>query len=226
MLSLVVLSLLVAVFSTDGTHDLKIYFDLIDLNHDGKATTDELAIFFDRFYEEKVEPLVSSSSSISSMTTSMLDKLIQRYNRNSTNNYLVMTDLKRTFYELYGLQNQVPRAIYKGLDPEQVHLSYTHNVYNQMFVSFVTRERPSSNLRPMIKYCDQGCISIGDTTTYNVNGWHYWIHYILIDNLQPGTKYNYQLGFIESDNQTILYIFSNDIWTFKRRNCLCTHMCT
>ena len=215
MLSLVVLSFLVAIVSTDGTHDLKIYFDLIDLNYDGKATSDELAVFFDRFYEGKLEPLVASSSSVSPMARSMLDKLIQRYNRNSTNNYLVMTDLERTFYELYGLQNQVPRAIYQGLDPEQVHLSYTHNVYNQMFVSFVTRERPPSYLRPMIKYCEQECISIGDTTTYNVNGWHYWIHYILIDNLQPGTKYNYQLGFVESDNRTILYIFSNDIWTFK-----------
>ncbi len=63
------------------------------------------------------------------MTKSMLDKLIQRYNRNSRKNYLVLNDLKRTFDELYGLQNEIPRDTYKGLDPEQVYLSYTHNVY-------------------------------------------------------------------------------------------------
>ncbi|CAF1112864.1 unnamed protein product [Rotaria sp. Silwood1] len=186
-----------------------------DLNGDGKATSTELALFFERFYEEKFELFVPPSSPMCPKTRVMLEKLIQKYNRNSTRNYLIISDLQRTFYELYGLQNQIPNAVYHGLDPEQVHLSYTHNVYNQMFISFVTRERPTSNLRPMIKYCDQGCVATGDTTTYNVNGWHHWIHYILIDNIQPGTKYSYQLGFIESDNKTIPYIFSNTMWTFK-----------
>ncbi|CAF2652431.1 unnamed protein product [Rotaria sp. Silwood2] len=214
MFSLIVLSLLF-VISTDGAHDLKIYFDLIDLNRDGKATSYELGLFFERFYEEKFETLASPTSPMSPTTIAMLDNLIKRHNRNSTRNYLIMDDLQRTFYELYGLQNQVLDVVYHGLDPEQVHLSYTHNVHNQMFISFVTRERPTSNLRPMIKYGDQGYIAIGDTTTYNVNGWHHWIHYILIDNLQPGTKYSYQLGFIKSDNKTIPYIFSNGMWTFK-----------
>jgi hypothetical protein len=215
MFSLFFLSLVVVVFSINITDDLKIYFNLIDLNHDGKATSDELGGFFDRFYEGKPEPLVSLSSNISSISKSMFDKLIQRYNQNSINNYLLLSDLKRIFNELYHLQNETFEDTYKGLDPEQVHLSYTHNVYNEIFLSFVTRERPSSNLRPMIKYCDEGCITIGNTTTYNVNDWNYWIHYILIDNLQPGIKYNYQIGFIEPNNKTILYLFSNDIWTFK-----------
>ena len=84
-----------------------------------------------------------------------------------------------------------------------------------MFISFVTRERPSANLRPVIKYGDQGFIVIGDTTTYNVNDWHYWIHYIFIDHLQSGTKYTYQLGFMHADNQTITYLFFNAMWSFK-----------
>lgn len=211
MFSLIIFSLLL-VISRGIVQDLEIFFNLIDSNYDGRATSDELAVFFERFYEEKFD---LRDSPMTPATRAMIEKLIQQYNRNSSRNYLVINDLKRKLYELYGLQNQTPSVIYQGLDPEQVHLSYTHNVHNQMFISFVTRDRPTENLRPMIKYCEEGCITIGNTTTYNVAGWHHWIHYILIDNLQPGTKYSYQLGFIEPDNKTIPYIFSSGIWTFK-----------
>jgi hypothetical protein len=73
----------------------------------------------------------------------------------------------------------------------------------------------SSNLRPIVKYYDQRCIAIGDTTTYNVDNWHYWIHFIYIKGLEPGMKYNYKLGFIESNNITIRDIYSNEMGTFK-----------
>ncbi|CAF2156329.1 unnamed protein product [Rotaria magnacalcarata] len=214
MFSLRILSVLFVV-SASFANDLEIYFDLIDLNHDGKATSQELAIFLDRFYEEKFDPDFSPTSPLPSATKAMLEKLIQNYNRNATRTYLVINDLKRVYYELYSLQNQVPSSEYQGLDPEQIHLSYTHNVHNQMFISFVTRDRPTPNLRPIIKYGSEGYIAFGNTTTYNVGGWHHWIHYILIDNLQPGTKYNYALGFIESDNKTTPYIFSSPVWAFK-----------
>jgi hypothetical protein len=73
----------------------------------------------------------------------------------------------------------------------------------------------SSDLRPIVKYCDQRSIAIGDTTTYNVDNWHYWIYFIYIKGLEPGMKYNFKLGFIESDNITIRHIYSNEMWTFK-----------
>ena len=215
MFSMFFLILVLVAFSGAAGDDLKIFFDLIDLNADGKVTSDELSVFFDRFYENKIDPLELLLSNITPTTKLMLDELIQKYNRNPSRNYLVLSDLTRSFGELYSLQNQTFKETYLGLEPEQVHLSYTHNVHNEMFVSFVTRERPTSNLRPMIKYSDEGYISIGNTTTYHVDDWHHWIHYIFIGNLQPGIRYKYQLGFIESDDKTIRYIYENDIWTFK-----------
>ncbi len=50
MFSVFFVSLILFVFSINVNDDLKIYFDL---NGDEKATSDEVSVFFDRFYEEK-----------------------------------------------------------------------------------------------------------------------------------------------------------------------------
>jgi predicted phosphodiesterase len=202
---------LFAFISINQASDLQKYFNLIDLNSDGKIFSDEIFEFLNKFYEEEPDQLTLTPF----QSLQIENTIIKRYNQNSTNNYLTLSDLERLFTDLYALQNQIPTFLFEEFQPEQVHLSYTHNIYNEMFISFVTHERPSSNLRPMIQYCDQDCIAIGDTTTYNVDDWHYWIHFIYIKDLQPGNKYNYKLGFIDSDNKTIRHIFSNELWTFK-----------
>lgn len=202
------------IFTSKAVSDLDVYFELIDTNHDSKITTHELAAFFQRFYDggASFDPRFIDSCS---KTKSFLGKIIHKYSRNSTRDYLIMNDFERVFYELYAIENQSPPIIYTGLDPEQVHLSFTHNVHNQMFISFVTRDRPPLNLQPMIKYGEQGLIVTGNTTTYGINGWHHWIHSIFIDNLEPGVNYKYQLGFIELNSRTIPYIYSNLMWTFS-----------
>ncbi|CAF1277538.1 unnamed protein product [Rotaria sordida] len=197
------------------TSDLQKYVDLIDINNDGKLFSDEILLFFNKFYEEKQDQLSISSLSSIKKQKDILHNVIKRYNYNSSANYLTLLDLKQLFFDLYSLQNQIPTFLFNNLEPEQVHLSYTHDVFTEMYISFVTRKRPSSNLRPIVKYCDHECIAIGDTTTYNVDNWHYWIHFIYIKGLEPGVKYNYKLGFIDSDNVTIKHLYSNEIWTFK-----------
>ena len=84
-----------------------------------------------------------------------------------------------------------------------------------MYVSFVTRERPPSNRWPIVHYCETNCLSLGETTTYNVHNRHYWIHYIYVRSLEPGLKCHYKLGFIEPDNITIRHPYSNEHWTFQ-----------
>ncbi|UJR20421.1 hypothetical protein I4U23_023552 [Adineta vaga] len=200
-----------ALITSNKASDLQKYFDLIDQNQDGKVFSDELFVFFNMFYEEKQDQLTFSPLKAKQIE----NDIIKRYNRNSTMNYLTLSDLERRFFDLYGLQNQFPTFLFNGYEPEQVHLSYTHNLSNEMYISFVTRERPSSNLRPIVKYCDKQCIAIGETTTYNVDNWHYWIHYVYIKNLEAGMKYNYKLGFVESDNITIRHLYSNELWTFQ-----------
>ena len=106
MLPVIVLSLFGVVCLTTSTDDVKIYSDLID--HDGRVTSDELALFFDRFYEEKLEPFQLLSSAVTPSTRKILDQLIQRQNQNATRNYLLVSDLRRSFKDLYALQNQFP----------------------------------------------------------------------------------------------------------------------
>ena len=205
---------LVSIFvliSTNETSDLRKYFNLIDLNNDGKLFSDELFQFFNQFYEEKANQLPLTPT----QSREIENNIIKRYNQNSIHNYLTLADFERLFLDLYAIQNQIPTFLSEEFQPEQVHLSYTHNIYNEMFISFVTRHRPSTNLRPIIKYGTEGCITIGNTTTYNVDDWHYWIHSIYIQGLEAGMKYSYQLGFLDSDNKTIAHIFSDDSWTFR-----------
>jgi len=206
---------LLTIVSFGQSSDLENYFHLIDSNSDGKVFREEIFYFLYKFYEEDQSvPSLFAPESIR-MQENILHQIIKRHNRNSTRDYLTYADLKRSIDDLYGRSNIFSSSPLNPLEPEQVHLSYTHDLSTEMFISFVTRSRPSSNLRPMIKYCDQGCIAIGNTTTYNVDNWHYWIHYIYIRNLEPGAKYSYKLGFIDSDNSTIRHIFSNELWTFK-----------
>lgn len=191
--------------------DLEKYFQLIDGNIDGKIFSDELFVFFNDFYEETMD-----RSPMTLLQALQIEgNIIKRYNRNSSRNYLIQSDFERLFNDLYAIQNQIPTFLFEDLHPEQVHLSYTHNLSNEMFISFVTRDRPTSDLHPVIKYGPQGSIAIGNSTTYNVDDWHYWIHFIHIKGLQAGMKYNYQLGFIQSDNQTIRHLYSDETWTFK-----------
>ncbi|CAF1397185.1 unnamed protein product, partial [Rotaria magnacalcarata] len=214
MLFLTLISLFGSIL-TIQTSDLQKYVDLIDLNNDGKLFKDEIFIFLNKFYEEIQHPISITSSSSMKIQENILYNIIKRYNRNSSADYLILSDLEYLFVNLYSLQNQKPTFLFNGLEPEQVHLSYTHDIYTEMYISFVTREKPSSNLRPIIKYCDKQCIAIGDTTTYNVDHWHYWIHFIYMKGLESGAEYNYKLGFIDSDNITIKHLFSNEKWTFK-----------
>ncbi|CAF1549578.1 unnamed protein product, partial [Adineta ricciae] len=206
----------VAFISSSGASDLQTYFNLIDQNHDGKVFSDELFVFFNTFYEEKPE-----QGTLSLLKAKQIENhIVKKYNQNSTRNYLTLFDLEHRFVDLYAIQNQFPTFLFNGYEPEQVHLSYTHNIFNEMYVSFVTRERPSSNLRPIVHYCEKNCLAIGETTTYNVDNWHYWIHHIYIRGLEPGMKYNYKLGFIEPDNVTIRHLYSNEHWTFQTSSSL------
>ena len=204
------MSLLIVITVNDAS-DLHRYFHLMDENIDGKVFSKELFAFFNRFYEEKQDQLP-----ITPLQTMQIERnIIKRYNGNSSRNYLIRSDFERLFHDLYAIQNQIPTFLAEEFRPEQVHLSYTHNLSNEMFISFVTRDRPSSDLRPAIKYDPEESIAIGDTTTYNVDHWHYWIHFIHIKDLQAGMKYQYQLGFVQSDNRTMRYIYSDETWTFQ-----------
>ena len=211
---LVVLIITIVLSHLGNSSDLENYFHLIDLNEDGRVFKDELFLFFHQFYEEDPDlPDLLSPDSLTKQEM-ILHHIIKRYNRRSKHDYLSYDDLKYYIDQVYGEHNSLS-SVLNPFEPEQVHLSYTHNLATEMFISFVTRDRPSHDVRPVVKYCEKNCIAIGETTTYNVDNWHYWIHSVYIRDLQPGTTYNYKLGFIESDNVTIHHIFSNKIWSFK-----------
>jgi len=190
MFSIIFLSLLILISKVNAS-DLQIYFDLIDSNFDGRISNDEIIGYFSKFYEGQ-------------LTTAQANQIIDKYRGNSTNDFLTISNFcgfDKLLFSIY--------------QPEQVHLSFTHNIQTEMFISFVTRHRPSADHRPVIKYGQQELIAIGNTTTYDIDNWKSWVHFIYIKNLDENTKYNYQLGFIDPDNKTISHLFSDPSWAFQ-----------
>ena len=144
-----------------------------------------------------------------------MNEIIKRHNGHSTADHLTLADLERLLTGVYGSSSaMISSPPLNPMEPEQVHLSYTHDPATEMFISFVTRQRPPTNLRPVIEYTDEHLLAIGDTTTYDVHDWHYFIHFIHVRGLEPGGKYRYRLGFVESDNTTVRHLFSNEHWSF------------
>jgi hypothetical protein len=69
---------------------MQTFFYLIDLNNDGKIFSDELFVFFNKFYEEKQDQL-----SLTPLQANQIENnIIKRYDRNSTNNYLTLADFE------------------------------------------------------------------------------------------------------------------------------------
>jgi hypothetical protein len=76
--------------------------------------------------------------------------------------------------------------------PEQVHLSIGRDS-STMVVTWVTMQ-PA--MTPIVKYGTSTLThgTLGDTTDFEYNGVHRYIHSVTIDNLEPSTVYYYQVG--------------------------------
>ena len=95
--------------------------------------------------------------------------------------------------------------------PEQIHLSLGKNITNSMMVMWITN---AETINSVVYYSDNinqimnDQMRIGNSTTYNTEdsiftSWKGRIHYCLMDNLSPNTKYYYIVGDGNSSNSEI-----------------------
>jgi predicted MPP superfamily phosphohydrolase len=190
--ALLLVTIFSAAFSLRNDGSRWIFDNLIDSNHDGVLTINEIAKYVCRYSQKDTEHAYSSCLS-QRQARIMMEQL-----DNDRSGTISWEEFRRK-YRPYPIEGA----------PQQVHLAVT-TIPSEMVVMWVTRDKLPSvveyGLLPDILM--NTAVGTAATYTAGIDGWRGWIHTVKLTGLSPRTRYFYRVGSKDNWSQTFSFISS------------------